>query len=111
MCGNVNEAAAAYKCRAAALVAGFPNTTACASVNRFCSSGLLAVQTIADQIVNNSIEIGLALGIEMMSAPSRSALSFSEELLACQEARDCLQPMGQTSGKLLSSLSRTLKHF
>ncbi|KAF8423124.1 Thiolase, N-terminal domain-containing protein [Tirmania nivea] len=98
VCGNVNEAGAAYKCRAAALAAGFPNTTACASVNRFCSSGLFAVQTIADQIVNNSIEIGLALGIEMMSAPGqREALSFSEELLACQEAKDCLQPMGQTS--------------
>ncbi|RPB24100.1 thiolase [Terfezia boudieri ATCC MYA-4762] len=91
VCGNVNEAGAAYRCRAAALAAGFPNTTACASVNRFCSSGLFAVQTVADQIVNNSIEI-------MMSAPGqREALSFSEELLTCQEAQDCLQPMGQTS--------------
>lgn len=99
VCGNVNEAAAAYKCRAAALAAGFPNTTACASVNRFCSSGLLAVQTIADQIVNNSIDVGLAIGIEIMSAPGqREALGFSPEILANQEARDCLQPMGQTSG-------------
>lgn len=98
VCGNVNEAAAAYKCRAAALAAGFPNTTACSSVNRFCSSGLLAVQVIADQIVNNSIECGLALGIEMMSAPGqREALAFSPEVMANQEAQECLQPMGQTS--------------
>ncbi|KAF8457603.1 Thiolase, N-terminal domain-containing protein [Kalaharituber pfeilii] len=97
-CGNVNDGAAAYKCRAAALAAGFPNTTACASLNRFCSSGLFAIQTIADQIVNGSIDIGLAVGVEIMSAPVQSeTLCFAEDVLANQEAKDCLQPMGQTS--------------
>jgi len=97
--GNVNDAAAAYKCRAAALAAGFPNTTAACSVNRFCSSGLIAVQTIANSIAMGSIEIGLALGAEHMSAPPvrGEGLVFSDEILKNQEAVDCLQPMGQTS--------------
>jgi len=45
-CGNVGEADMAYKVRAAALAAGFPNTTAAHVINRFCSSGLMAIQDI-----------------------------------------------------------------
>merc|ERR1712000_434353 len=58
---------AAYKVRAAALAAGFPNTTAASTVNRFCSSGLKATQDIANQIASGNIDIGVAMGAEMMS--------------------------------------------
>ena len=79
------------------LAAGFPHTAAASSVNRFCSSGLKAVQDIANQISNGSIDIGVALGGESMSM-SRDELSpFAPEILANQEAADCLQPMIQTS--------------
>lgn len=37
-------------------------------VNRFCSSGLMAVSIISNQIRNGEIEIGLAMGFESMSA-------------------------------------------
>lgn len=94
---QVNEGRAAYFVRAAALAAGFPNTTAASSVNRFCSSGLKAVQDIANQIHMGSIDCGLAIGAELMSAPAaRDALTFVPELMQ-GEAADCLQPMGQTS--------------
>ncbi|KAL8859252.1 MAG: hypothetical protein Q9178_004190 [Gyalolechia marmorata] len=96
--GNVNDGRAAYTVRAAALAAGFPNTTAASSVNRFCSSGLKATQDIANQISLGNIECGVAIGAEMMSAPvGQIAQTFHEEILKCQEAADCLQPMGQTS--------------
>jgi acetyl-CoA acetyltransferase family protein len=95
--GNVGDARAAYKVRAASLAAGFPHTTGGSSVNRFCSSGLKAVQDIANQISNGSIDIGLALGGESMSAAGDRDLPFSPELLANQEAADCQQPMIQTS--------------
>lgn len=96
--GNVNEAKAAYYSRAASLAAGFPNTTSASSVNRFCSSGLKAVQDIANQISMGSIDVGLAVGAESMSTPaSGDGLAFVDELLDHQEARDCMQPMGQTS--------------
>ncbi|KAL8911197.1 MAG: hypothetical protein Q9171_003603 [Xanthocarpia ochracea] len=96
--GNVNDGRAAYTVRAAALAAGFPNTTAASSVNRFCSSGLKATQDIANQISLGNIECGVAIGAEMMSAPgSQIAQTFHEEIMKCQEAADCLQPMGQTS--------------
>ncbi|TID26777.1 hypothetical protein E2P81_ATG01240 [Venturia nashicola] len=96
--GNVNEGKAAYMVRAAALAAGFPNTTAASSVNRFCSSGLKATQDIANQISMGSIECGIAIGAESMSTPGdRLNRPFADEVLENQEAKDCQQPMGQTS--------------
>ncbi|KAE9978193.1 hypothetical protein EG328_001644 [Venturia inaequalis] len=96
--GNVNEGKAAYMVRAAALAAGFPNTTAASSVNRFCSSGLKATQDIANQIAMGSIDCGIAIGAESMSTPGdRLDRPFADEVLENQEAKDCQQPMGQTS--------------
>jgi acetyl-CoA acyltransferase 1 len=66
--GNVVAPGIAYIGRAAALAAGFPESTACQIVNRFCSSGLMAVSIIANNIRNNEIEVGLAVGFESMSA-------------------------------------------
>lgn len=95
---KVNDGKAAYIVRAASLAAGFPNTTAASSVNRFCSSGLKAVQDIANQISAGSIECGVAIGAESMSAGGdRLNKPFHDKILASQEARDCMQPMGQTS--------------
>ncbi|KAL8794406.1 MAG: hypothetical protein Q9195_002993 [Heterodermia aff. obscurata] len=96
--GNVSEPKAAYIIRAASLAAGLPNTTAASCVNRFCSSGLKAVQDIANQITTGSIECGLAIGAELMSGGGdRLAKPFHEKILENQEAADCMQPMGQTS--------------
>jgi len=96
--GNVSEGKAAYIVRAACLAAGFPNTTAASSVNRFCSSGLKATQDIANAIAEGSIDIGIAVGAESMSAGGdRLERPFHPVLLQNQEAADCMQPMGQTS--------------
>lgn len=95
--GNVSNGAAAYIVRAAMLAAGFPHTAGASSVNRFCSSGLKAVQDIANQISTGSIECGIAVGAESMTAGGDPAKPFHEAILQNQEAADCLQPMGQTS--------------
>ncbi|KAL8693369.1 MAG: hypothetical protein Q9218_001806 [Villophora microphyllina] len=96
--GNVNDGKSAYLVRAASLAAGFPNTAAASSVNRFCSSGLKATQDIANAITLGHIECGIAIGAEMMSAGGdRLANPFHEEILKSQDAADCMQPMGQTS--------------
>ncbi len=97
-CGNTSEGKAAYYIRAALLAAGFPNTTAASTCNRFCSSGLKAVQDIANQIATGSIEIGIAVGAESMSTSGdRLERPFVPEIQKSQEACDCMQPMGQTS--------------
>ena len=94
---QVNNGKAAYIARAAALAAGLPNTSAASSVNRFCSSGLKAVQDVANQISCGSIECGIAIGAESMSAGGEAVSPFHEAIMQNQESADCMQPMGQTS--------------
>lgn len=65
--GTVLTPDATYFARAAALAAGFPESVPVQCVNRFCSSGLMAVTGVANQIRAGQIEIGLALGVESMS--------------------------------------------
>ncbi|KAH6889328.1 Thiolase, N-terminal domain-containing protein [Thelonectria olida] len=97
--GNVSDGKAAYKVRASALAAGFPNTAAASSVNRFCSSGLKATADIAHSILNNSIQIGIAIGAEQMTVGGdKLEQPFDEAVTSqSQEAVDCMQPMGWTS--------------
>ncbi|KAI1637888.1 3-ketoacyl-CoA thiolase-like protein [Biscogniauxia mediterranea] len=97
--GNVSDGKAAYKARAAALAAGFPNTTSASSVNRFCSSGLKATADIAHQIAMGSIEVGIAAGSESMSVGGDTLEApFDEEVTKhSQEAVDCMMAMGWTS--------------
>jgi acetyl-CoA acyltransferase 1 len=83
--------------RAASLAAGIPNTAGASSVNRFCSSGLKAIQDVANQISLRQIDIGIAMGAESMTMSRSGPELFHEEILKNQESADCLQPMGQTS--------------
>ncbi len=57
----------ATEMRAAALVAGFPTSTAVRTLNRQCSSGLQACVDVANQIKTGMIEVGLGCGVESMS--------------------------------------------
>lgn len=94
--GNVRDGKAAYYCRAAALAAGFPASTAASSSSRFCSSGLTATQHIATEVATGVIDIGVAVGAELLSTPiPRLDRDFVEEILTNQEAKDCLIPMGE----------------
>lgn len=53
--------------RMSALLAGLPVTTAAATVNRLCGSGMNAVGSIADAIKVGGLQVGIAGGVESMS--------------------------------------------
>ncbi|KIL71775.1 hypothetical protein M378DRAFT_64647 [Amanita muscaria Koide BX008] len=96
--GTVLTPDAMYHARAAALAAGFPETTPVQTINRFCSSGLMAVTAIANEIRSGQIEIGLALGVENMSEnPDKGGPSQSQLISANAHAKDCRERMGWTS--------------
>lgn len=89
----------ATEMRAAALVAGFPETTAVHTLNRQCSSGLQACVDIANQIRAGMIEVGIGAGVESMSTnygPAAVA-EFSDLLESHTEAANCKVPMGVLS--------------
>lgn len=96
--GNVLSPGALYEARVAALAAGFPETVPVQTVNRFCSSGLMAVTDIANKVRVGQIEVGLAIGIESMSQnEDKGAPTISDTIKANPTACDCAMPMGWTS--------------
>ncbi|KAG9026837.1 3-ketoacyl-CoA thiolase with broad chain length specificity [Tulasnella sp. JGI-2019a] len=109
--GNVLPAGGgASAARMAALYAGIPNTTPIATVNRQCSSGLAAVNQIANQIKAGEIDIGIGAGAESMTngfGPGAMPSKFSDVVLTNQEAADCLLPMGITSENVSTDFNIT----
>lgn len=83
--------------RVCALKAGFPNTVPIQVINRFCSSGLMACSVIANQIRNNEIDIGLAVGYDNLTFAGGKSFDFSPEIMSNQECVDCTKPMGWTA--------------
>ena len=65
--GTVLTTGAPYQARNAALAAGIPDTTPLQTINRWCSSGLMAVTDISNKIRTGQIEVGLAVGMESMT--------------------------------------------
>lgn len=57
--------------RRAAVLAGFPVTTAGATVNRFCSSGLQAIAMAAHEIINEGADAAVGGGVENISLTPR----------------------------------------
>ncbi|CAF9934218.1 MAG: 3-ketoacyl-CoA thiolase with broad chain length specificity [Heterodermia speciosa] len=101
--GNVlAPGAGATEFRAAALVAGFPETTAVRSLNRQCSSGLQAISDISNAIRSGMIEIGIGSGVESMSSQygPGAVTEFSDLLESHPEAKSCKVPMGALSEQM-----------
>jgi len=88
--------------RAAALAAGFPDSTAVKSLNRQCSSGLQACVDIANQIKAGMIEIGIGSGVESMSTQygPGAVTEFSDLLENHMQAANCKVPMGVLSEQM-----------
>jgi len=53
--------------RVVALRAGLPETTSGVTINRFCSSGLQAIATVAERIMIGAVDSSIAGGLESMS--------------------------------------------
>jgi acetyl-CoA acetyltransferase family protein len=106
--GNVLEPRVNYISRGAALAAGFPDTTATSIASRWCSSGLLATQSVANQIASGGIEVGLAVGVESMSQnPDDGAPTFGSKISSHAVAKDISMPMGWTSENLAGDFDIT----
>jgi len=88
--------------RAAALAAGFPESTAVKSLNRQCSSGLQACVDIANAIKAGMIEVGIGSGVESMSTQygPGAVTEFSDLLENHMQAANCKVPMGVLSEQM-----------
>ncbi|KAK0208319.1 3-ketoacyl-CoA thiolase [Desarmillaria ectypa] len=95
--GTCHPPSPLYASRAAALAAGIPSHVPISTVNRLCSSGLMAIRNVAHSIKVGEATLGLAAGVESMSLNPRPAPEVSAPVAEHAEAHDCIQPMGWTS--------------
>ena len=88
--------------RVAALLAGLPNSVGGVTVNRFCASGVTAIQMAADRIRVGEADIMLAGGAESMSMVPMSGNkpAFNPAIFARDENVGIAYGMGLTAEKV-----------
>ena len=88
--------------RVGALLAGLPNSVGGITVNRFCASGLSAVQMAADRIRVGEADVMIAAGAESMSMVPMSGNkpSFNPAVFARDEDLGIAYGMGLTAEKV-----------
>jgi acetyl-CoA acyltransferase len=88
--------------RIGAVLAGLPTSVGGITVNRFCASGLSAVQMAADRIRVGEAEVMIAAGVESMSMVpmSGNAPSLSPAMFANDENIGIAYGMGLTAEKV-----------
>ncbi len=88
--------------RIAALLAGLPNTVGGVTVNRFCASGLTAVQMAADRIRVGEADVMIAGGTESMSMVPMTGnkVSFNPAVFERDENVGIAYGMGLTAEKV-----------
>ena len=88
--------------RVAALLAGLPNTVGGITVNRFCASGLSAIQMAADRIRVGEADVMIAGGAESMSMVPMTggSPSFNPAIFAGNDNVGIAYGMGLTAEKV-----------
>ena len=85
--------------RTAALRAGLPVSVGGMTVDRQCSSGMMAVAIAANQVVQDGVEVAIGGGVDSISLVQNEHMNLhravDEELLAMQ--KDIYMPMLQTA--------------
>ena len=88
--------------RLGVLLAGLPNTTGGVTINRFCASGITAVQMAADRIRVGESDVMIAAGTESMSMVPMTGNkpSFNPAIFAKDENVGIAYGMGMTAEKV-----------
>lgn len=88
--------------RIGVLLAGLPNTVAGMTINRYCSSGINALQIAADRIRTGEADVTIAAGAESMSMIPMmgNKVALNPEIFAKEENYGIAYGMGLTAEKV-----------
>ena len=75
-CGNPEGATGFDIGRLAAIWAGCPVTTAGTTINRFCSSGLQAIASAAQQVITEQTPVAIGAGVESISLVQMAGMNM-----------------------------------
>jgi acetyl-CoA C-acetyltransferase len=97
-CGFPEGAAGQNVARLAAIRAGLPVTTAGETINRFCSSGLMAISIAAQRVIVDGVPVAVGGGVETISLvqPSTNRTHEKEDWLVDKKP-ELWMPMLQTA--------------
>ena len=97
-CGRPEGATGKNVARLSAIRAGLPVTTAAATINRFCSSGLQAIATAAQRVIVDKVPVMVAGGVESISLVEKSLnQSHIEEEWLMKHNPELWMPMIETA--------------
>lgn len=83
--------------RTAPLAAGFPVSVSGMTLDRQCSSGLMAIATAAKQIIVDRMQVAVAGGVESISMVQDAGMRVGTDPLVLEHAPDAYMPMLQTA--------------
>jgi acetyl-CoA acyltransferase len=83
--------------RIVSLMSGLPDTVPAMTINRFCSSGSMAIAMAADFIKSGSIDIAIAGGVESMSMVAMGGNKMIADPAAFDINPDIYSAMGTTA--------------
>lgn len=82
--------------RIASVVAGLPVTTAAATINRFCSSGLQAIASAAQQVMLEGVDVAIGGGVESITLVAGKS-GVSVNTIAAEKKPGLYMVMGDTA--------------
>jgi acetyl-CoA C-acetyltransferase len=83
--------------RTSLLRAGLPVTVSGMSIDRQCSSGLMAIATAAKQIITDNMDITIGAGVESISLVQTAEMRFAPDRELMAMHKDVYMPMLQTA--------------
>jgi acetyl-CoA acyltransferase len=93
--------------RMAGLLAGLPVEVPAITINRFCSSGLQAIDIAAGRIAQGQVDVAVAGGVESMSMVPMTGGRVSVHPKLASEQPEVFTPMGVTAEKVAAKFGVT----
>jgi acetyl-CoA C-acetyltransferase len=93
--------------RLAGIAAGLPQTVSGMTIDRQCSSGMMAIATASKQIITDNMDVVVAGGVESISLVQTAEMRLEIDPLVITNAKHAYMPMIETADLVASKYNIT----